>query len=66
MRNGRFHPSKCRNKVQNMGVLYTHFPKIVGPFLTIPFFTFLKSKIGKKAGIARSLSDYMLQPVGNR
>jgi hypothetical protein len=27
MRNGRFHPPKCRGKVQKMGVLYTHSPK---------------------------------------
>jgi hypothetical protein len=24
MRNGRFHPSKCRGKVQKMGVLYNN------------------------------------------
>jgi hypothetical protein len=27
MRNGRFNTSKCRGKLQNMGVLYTHSPK---------------------------------------
>jgi hypothetical protein len=31
MRNGRFHPPKCRGKVQKMGVLYTHSPKMPGP-----------------------------------
>jgi hypothetical protein len=39
MRNGRFHPSKCRGKVQKMGVMYTHSPKMSGPspnFLIIP------------------------------
>jgi hypothetical protein len=40
MRNGRFHPSKCRGKVQKMGVLYTHFPKIIKK----------GQKIGKKRG----------------
>jgi hypothetical protein len=33
------HPSKCRGKVQKMGVLYTHHPKMPGPspnFLRIP------------------------------
>jgi hypothetical protein len=28
MRNGRFHPFECRGKVQKMGVLYTHPPKM--------------------------------------
>lgn len=28
MRNGRFHPPKCRGKVQKMGVLYAHLPKM--------------------------------------
>jgi hypothetical protein len=39
MRNGRFHLSNCTNKVQKMGVLYTHPPKILGSspnFLKIP------------------------------
>jgi hypothetical protein len=31
MKNGRFHPPKYRGKVQKMGVLYTHSPKISGP-----------------------------------
>jgi hypothetical protein len=36
MRNGRFHPSKCRGKVQKIGVLYTCFPKILGLFFITP------------------------------
>jgi hypothetical protein len=39
MENGRFHPPKCRDKVQKMGVLYTHSPKMPSPspnFLIIP------------------------------
>jgi hypothetical protein len=32
MRNGRFYPSKYRGKVQKMGVLYTHSPKMPSPF----------------------------------
>jgi hypothetical protein len=35
MRNGRFNTSKCRGKLQRMGVLYTHSPKSPGPS---PFF----------------------------
>jgi hypothetical protein len=36
IRNGRFHPSMCRGKVQKMGVMCTHFPKMSGPnFLII-------------------------------
>jgi hypothetical protein len=31
MRNGRFHPSICRGKVQEMGVLYTHSSQMSGP-----------------------------------
>jgi hypothetical protein len=31
MKNGRFHLPKCRDKLQKMGVLYTHSPKILGP-----------------------------------
>jgi hypothetical protein len=31
MRNGRFHPSKCRGKVQKMGVLYIYSPKMPSP-----------------------------------
>jgi hypothetical protein len=41
MRNERFHPSKCRGKVQKMGVLYTHSSKMPGPS---PNF-FIKPKI---------------------
>jgi hypothetical protein len=31
MKNGRFNTSKCRGKVQKMGVLYIHSPKMSGP-----------------------------------
>jgi hypothetical protein len=51
MRNGRFHPPKYRGKVQKMGVLYTHSPKISGPspnFLIKPKFKIKKPKNWKK------------------
>jgi hypothetical protein len=32
MRNGRFHPPKCRGRVQKMGAMYTHSPKMPSPF----------------------------------
>jgi hypothetical protein len=51
MRNGRFHPPKCRGKVQKMGVLYTHSPKMPGPppnFLMTP--KIKKIKNWKKRG----------------
>jgi hypothetical protein len=32
MRNGRFDTSKCRGKLEKMGVLCTHSPKSPGPF----------------------------------
>jgi hypothetical protein len=53
MRNGRFHPSKCRGKVQKMEVLYTHSPKIQGQspnFLTTPKKKKVNQKIAKKGG----------------
>jgi hypothetical protein len=31
MKNERFHPSKYRDKVQKMDVLYTHSSKMLGP-----------------------------------
>jgi hypothetical protein len=45
MRNGRFNPSKCRGKVQKMGVLYIHSPKTSRPILKLPHNT--KHKSGK-------------------
>jgi hypothetical protein len=39
MKNGRFHPPKCKGKVQKIEVLYTHSPKMPSPspnFLIIP------------------------------
>jgi hypothetical protein len=52
MRNGRFHPPKCRGKVQKMGVLYTHSSKMLGPspnFFIRPQKK-LNEKIAKKGG----------------
>jgi hypothetical protein len=36
MRNGRFDTSKCRGKLEKMGVLCTHSPKSLGPFPKLP------------------------------
>jgi hypothetical protein len=36
MRNGTFNTSKCRGKLQKMGVLYTHSFKSPGPFSKLP------------------------------
>jgi hypothetical protein len=44
MRNGRFHPPKCRCKVQKMGVLYTQSRKMSGPS---PNFLIISTKINK-------------------
>jgi hypothetical protein len=33
---GRISTSKCRSKLQKMGVLYTHSPKSPGPFSKLP------------------------------
>jgi hypothetical protein len=60
MRNGRFHASKSRGKVQKMGVLYTHSPKMPGS--SPNFFKKLKEKKEKEnkrkeEGPAHSLLD---------
>jgi hypothetical protein len=36
MRNGRFDTTKCRKKLEKMGVLCTHSPKSPGPFPKLP------------------------------
>jgi hypothetical protein len=36
MRNGRFDTSKCRKKLEKMGVLCTHSPQSPGPFPKLP------------------------------
>jgi hypothetical protein len=36
MRNGRFNTSKCRGKLQKMGVMYTHSPKMPGSSSKLP------------------------------
>jgi hypothetical protein len=73
IRNGRFHPSKCRGKIQKMGVLYTHSPKMPGPTPNFLMNSKTKQKNLKKlekkeaeGGQAHSLSDYGLQLVGKR
>jgi hypothetical protein len=36
MRNGRFDTSKCRGKLEKIGLLCTHSPKSLGPFSKLP------------------------------
>jgi hypothetical protein len=43
MRNGRFHTSKCRGKLEKMGALCSHSPKSPSPFPKLP-----KQKFSKK------------------
>jgi hypothetical protein len=53
MRNGRFHHPKCRGKVQEKAMLYTHSSKMPGPspnFLITPKKKVKKSKNCKKRG----------------
>jgi hypothetical protein len=46
---GRISTSKCRGKLQKMGVLYTHSPKSPGPSPKLPkILFFLDKKISKK------------------
>jgi hypothetical protein len=49
---GRINTSKCRGKLQKMGVLYTHSPKSPGPFPKLPKIHFFKIKKIEKIGIA--------------
>jgi hypothetical protein len=41
---GRISTSKCRGKLQKMGVMYTHSAKSPGPFPKLPKIHFLKIK----------------------
>jgi hypothetical protein len=50
---GRISTSKCKGKLQKMGVLYTHSPKSPSPFPKLPKILIFKTKIFKKMGIAR-------------
>jgi hypothetical protein len=44
MRNGRFNTSKCRGKLEKMGVLCTHSPKSPGPIFKLPIKDLNKNK----------------------
>jgi hypothetical protein len=48
MRNGRFHTSKCRGKLEKMGALCTHSPKCPSPFPKLPKKIKIKILISKK------------------
>jgi hypothetical protein len=48
MRNGRFDTSKCRGKLEKMGVLCIHSPKSLGPFPKLPIKNLKKIKLNKK------------------
>jgi hypothetical protein len=52
VKNGRFHPSKCRGKVQKKGVLYTHSPKCQAHLQTTETNFFLNQKKEGKRGPA--------------
>jgi hypothetical protein len=47
VRNGRFCPLKCRGKLQKMGVLYPHSPKMPSPSPDNQFFYKKNQKNGK-------------------
>jgi hypothetical protein len=36
MKNGKFNTSKCRDKLQKMGVLYIHSPEMLGSSSIVP------------------------------
>jgi hypothetical protein len=67
---GRFHTLKYRGKVQKMGVMCTHFLRMLGPSPTLvrtPKREFKKIKKLKKkeatGGVARIVSDYGPRPL---
>jgi hypothetical protein len=47
---GRISTSKCKGKLQKMGVLYTHSPKSPGPFPNLPKILFFIKNFSKKLG----------------
>jgi hypothetical protein len=54
MKNGRFQPPKCRGKLQKMGVLYTHSPKMPNPSLNTRKKFKKSQKVGKKGASPQS------------
>jgi hypothetical protein len=58
MKNGRFHPPKCRGKVKKMGMLYTLSTKMSGPSTN----TKKKKKKKKHKKLEKKRGD-MGQPV---
>jgi hypothetical protein len=48
MKNGRFNTSKCRGKLQKMGVLYIHSSKRLGPFSKLPKLLFFFKRKKKR------------------
>jgi hypothetical protein len=71
MRNGRFHPSKCRGKVQKMGVLYIHPSKMPGSSQTSSKYQKIKYKLNEKVegrggGRESSLQFVRLRAVVDR
>jgi hypothetical protein len=58
MKNGTFNTSKCRGKLQKMGVLYTHPPKSPGPFSILPKKKVkYKNKKLQKMGVPQTIKD---------
>jgi hypothetical protein len=68
MRNGRFYTSKCRGKIEKIGVLCTHSPISLGPFPKLPIIYKKKNlKFKKKEkGTRPTLSSIDLRPTGDR
>jgi hypothetical protein len=66
MRNGRFHPPKCRGKLQKMGVLYTRSPKMLVPSPNNQINKFKKSKKTGKMGPACSMTNYRPRLAGDQ
>jgi hypothetical protein len=63
---GRISTSKCRGKLQKMGVLYTHSPKSLGPFPKLPKIHFFKFKKIQRNWDSLTSAGVDPRPVGDR
>jgi hypothetical protein len=66
MRIGRFHPPKCRGKLQKMGVMYIYSRKMPGPSSQHKRKSEENAKIAKKGGPVHNLLDCGPRLVGGR
>jgi hypothetical protein len=63
---GRISTSKCGDKLQKMGELYTHSPKSPSPFSKLPKIHFFKIKKFQKNWESMTGTGVDLRPAGDR